>query len=113
MDRERGSSPTGTETSDLAKNVLSRAVGQKRQRKLRAPGGRTLVVTPVFDTYWRFACARQETFMRRVAGALPPWSDDPVLTQHRFTNAYRASEVAARTRHSSVRGPLHPRAGQQ
>jgi hypothetical protein len=30
--------------------------------------------------------------MRRVAGAPPPWTDDPVLAAHRFTNVYRASD---------------------
>lgn len=30
--------------------------------------------------------------MQRVAGALPPYTDDPVLSTHRFTNAYRASD---------------------
>lgn len=30
--------------------------------------------------------------MRRVGGTPPPWTDDPVLTQHRFTNAYRAAD---------------------
>jgi len=46
----------------------------------------------VFDTYWRFAAERQEIFFRRLAGAAPPWTDDPVLREHRFTNAYRASD---------------------
>jgi hypothetical protein len=49
-------------------------------------------VSPVFDTYWRFAAMRQEIFMRRVAGELPPWTSDPVLANHRFTNVYRASD---------------------
>jgi hypothetical protein len=61
-------------------------------REIALPGGRTLKTTPVYDTYWRFAAKRQELFMRRVAGALPPWSDDPVLAAHRFTNAYRAAD---------------------
>jgi hypothetical protein len=61
-------------------------------RKIKLPRARTLTATPVFDTYWRFACKRQEAFMRRVAGAPPPWSDDPVISAHRFTNAYRASD---------------------
>jgi hypothetical protein len=61
-------------------------------RKIRLPGGRTLTATPVFDTYWRFACKRQDSFMRRVSGEPPPWSDDPVISAHRFTNAYRASD---------------------
>ena len=30
--------------------------------------------------------------MRRVAGAPAPWTDDPVLAAHRFTNVYRASD---------------------
>ena len=30
--------------------------------------------------------------MRRVTGEPPPWTDDPVLSAHRFTNAYRASD---------------------
>lgn len=61
-------------------------------RDIRVAPGRLLQATPVFDTYWRFAAERQELFMRRVAGAAPPWTDDPVLMSHRFTNAYRAAD---------------------
>lgn len=65
---------------------------------MRAPyyiqlsGGRRLKTTPVFDTYWRFAFERQEMFMRRVQGGAPPWTEDPILSAHRFTNTYRASD---------------------
>lgn len=45
--------------------------------------------TEVFDTYWRFAAERQEIFFARLAGLAPPWTTDPILGQHRFTNAYR------------------------
>jgi hypothetical protein len=55
-------------------------------------GTRRLVATPVFDTYWRFAAARQRLFTARVRGEAPPWTDDPILLEHRFTNAYRASD---------------------
>lgn len=48
--------------------------------------------TKVFDTYWRFAVERQEVFFRRLEGTPPPWSDDPIIQRHRFTNAYRASD---------------------
>jgi thymidylate kinase len=48
--------------------------------------------TIVFDTYWRFACMRQEIFHKRVAGELPPWTKDAILREHKFTNAYRASD---------------------
>lgn len=53
---------------------------------------RALVTTPVLDTYWHFAAERQKIFHRRVRGELPPWTDDPVLSAHRFTNAYRAAD---------------------
>lgn len=59
---------------------------------IRLPGGLVLKTTPVFDTYWRFASERQEMFMRRVLGTVPPWTEDPILSGHRFTNAYRASD---------------------
>jgi thymidylate kinase len=48
--------------------------------------------TVVFETYWRFAAKRQDIFFRRLAGELPPWTDDPVLLEYKFTNAYRASD---------------------
>lgn len=61
-------------------------------REIPAGGGRSLRATPVFDTYWRFAHARQAVFHRRARGEPPPWTDDAILAAHRFTNAYRASD---------------------
>jgi alpha-glutamyl/putrescinyl thymine pyrophosphorylase clade 1 len=46
----------------------------------------------VFDTYWRFATERQDIFFKRVEGRQEPWTSDPVLQEHKFTNAYRASD---------------------
>ena len=51
-----------------------------------------LKVTPVYDTYWKFAVERQRVFMQRLAGAQPPWTTDPVISVHKFTNAYRATD---------------------
>jgi len=48
--------------------------------------------TPVYDTYWRFAAERQRIFFRRFEQRPAPWTDDPVLRVHKFTNAYRASD---------------------
>jgi hypothetical protein len=48
--------------------------------------------TEVFDTYWRFASKRQEVFFARVEGKSAPWTNDPILEQYKFTNAYRASD---------------------
>lgn len=51
-----------------------------------------LKVTPVYDTYWKFAVERQRVFMQRLAGAQPPWTTDPVISVYKFTNAYRATD---------------------
>ncbi len=48
--------------------------------------------TEVYDTYWRFAAERQEVFFRKFEGKEPPWTDDPVIACHKFTNAYRAAD---------------------
>lgn len=48
--------------------------------------------TPILNLYWYFAAARQEVFFRRVEGKEAPWTQDPILTEYKFTNAYRASD---------------------
>lgn len=48
--------------------------------------------TPVYNAYWRFAAERQNVFFRRLEGRPPPWTHDPVIRAHKFTNAYRASD---------------------
>jgi hypothetical protein len=66
--------------------------------------------SPVFDTYWRFAAARQRIFERRVAGHPPPWTDDAILSNHRFTNVYRASDRVSQflIREVAYAGPQDP-----
>ena len=48
--------------------------------------------TEVYDTYWKFAAMRQAVFFRKLYGENPPYSDDLVLRNFKFTNAYRASD---------------------
>lgn len=48
--------------------------------------------TAVLKTYWRFAAARQDIFFKRFRGEPPPWTADPILLEHKFTNAYRACD---------------------
>ena len=80
-------------------------------REVRVSPSRTLKATPVFDTYWRFAAERQRLFLRRVRGSPPPWTDDPVLLRHRFTNVYRASDRVSQylIRHVLYAGEQTPR----
>lgn len=54
--------------------------------------GRTLRPTPVFDTYWRFAAARHAVYEARLRGEPGPWTRDPVIAGHRFTNCFRAAD---------------------
>ena len=49
-------------------------------------------VSRVYDTYWRFATERQGVFFRRLRGEKRPWTQDPILRTHKFTNVYRASD---------------------
>lgn len=55
-------------------------------------GRRVLRATEAFRSYWRLAAERQRIFYRRLRNEEPPWTTDPVLASHRFTNAYRASD---------------------
>lgn len=48
--------------------------------------------TEVYDTFWRFAAERQAVYFRRLFDPHGPWSDDPILNEYRFTNAYRAAD---------------------
>ncbi|MFC7298966.1 nucleotide kinase domain-containing protein [Herminiimonas aquatilis] len=49
-------------------------------------------VSAAYDTYWRFAVERQNVFFRRLSNDQMPWSTDPIISLHKFTNAYRASD---------------------
>lgn len=60
--------------------------------RLFVAGRRRLTTTPAFDSFWLLAAERQRIFFSRVRQEPPPWTDDPVLATHRFTNAYRASD---------------------
>lgn len=75
----------------MVRTVTCPRVPGPRTERIRV-AGRTLEPTPVFDTYWRFAAARQDMYLQRLGGSPAPWTDDPILREHRFTNAYRASD---------------------
>lgn len=46
----------------------------------------------LYPILWRFASERQYIYLRRVSGEAAPWTSDPVLSEYRFTNAYRAAD---------------------
>ncbi len=46
----------------------------------------------VHDAYWRFAAERQRIFYRRLDDPRGPWTEDPILAEFKFCNAFRASD---------------------
>ncbi len=46
----------------------------------------------VYNSYWKFTAERQNVFFRRLEGCAPPWTQDPVIRAHKFTNAFRAAD---------------------
>ena len=69
--------------------------------------------TVVYDSYWRFAAERQEVFFRKLEGRPAPWTDDPIIARHKFTNAYRASDRVSQflIRHVIYEGEQSPGGG--
>jgi hypothetical protein len=64
----------------------------KREARQIRIGRSVLNTTAAYDTYWKFAAERQAIFFRRLSGGHHPWTDNPILKAHRFTNVYRASD---------------------
>jgi len=49
--------------------------------------------SPAYDAYWYFAGERQKIFYSRIRNPeLEKWSEDEILNNFKFTNAYRASD---------------------
>jgi len=48
--------------------------------------------TEVFYAYWYLATERQKVFFNRIANLPPPWTEDEIIQDYKFTNAYRASD---------------------
>lgn len=47
--------------------------------------------TAAYERYWQFAANRQAQYLKRIAEPdAAPWTDDPILSTYRFTNAFRA-----------------------
>ncbi|WP_448072987.1 nucleotide kinase domain-containing protein [Georgenia yuyongxinii] len=55
-------------------------------------GGRKIVGSDVLASYWKLAAERQRVYHARLAGEPEPWTDDEIVSQYRFTNAYRAAD---------------------
>ena len=46
----------------------------------------------MFESHWRFAAERPRIYLKRLNGDPPPWTNDPILADHKFTNVFRAAD---------------------
>ncbi|KEP55689.1 hypothetical protein V565_001450 [Rhizoctonia solani 123E] len=56
--------------------------------------GFRLPVSPILDTMFYWIHERHELFLRRLEGHPPPWTEDVILRNHRFTNVSRTYDRA-------------------
>ncbi|QRW15879.1 hypothetical protein RhiXN_03880 [Rhizoctonia solani] len=56
--------------------------------------GIRLPVSRMLDTMFDWIHRRHELFLRRFEGHPPPWTEDPILRNHRFTNVSRTYDRA-------------------
>lgn len=68
-----------------ASSVASNAPATFVRRRLPTP-------SVVYDTYWHFAAERQQLYFNRLSFNIGPWTRDRVLSEYKFTNAYRAAD---------------------
>jgi len=54
--------------------------------------GREVAASEVLASYWTLAAERQRVYHARLTGRPAPWTQDPIVAEYRFTNAYRAAD---------------------
>lgn len=71
----------------------SREKPKPRMRDYVVIEGNKIALTPVFYSYWKFAAERQNIFFKRVNRInSDQYTSDTILSEYKFTNAYRASD---------------------
>jgi hypothetical protein len=48
--------------------------------------------TVVWQSFWNFIIERHSIYLKRILGEPPPWTDDPIFQQYKFTNVFRACD---------------------
>ena len=46
----------------------------------------------IYPVLWYFAFERHRIYLQRISQDTSPWTDDPVLSAYKFTNAFRAAD---------------------
>lgn len=58
------------------------------------------------DAFFAYARKRHDIYLRRARGDPPPWTDDPILAQYRFTNVFRELDKVTIWFRQHVRDPM-------
>ena len=58
------------------------------------------------NDFFAYARKRHEIYLKRKAGEPPPWTDDPIFQQYRFTNVFRELDKTTLWFKKYVRGPM-------
>ena len=64
----------------------------ERLDKSYPPQINKLKPTKAYNLYWYFASERQKVFYNRYMKKMAPWTTDPIISKHKFTNPYRATD---------------------
>ncbi len=77
---------------NLTKSTSISTETQRKEKNITIYNKINIKTSIVYDTYWKFAAERQKIFFKRQQLELRPWTNDPILMNYKFTNAYRASD---------------------
>lgn len=76
-----------------------------RARKTRPP----VIRDEHLERYFAFARERYNIFLRRQRGEAPPWTEDEILRDFRFTNVLREDDATTAWFRENIRTPLQDR----
>ncbi|KAJ7468640.1 hypothetical protein FB451DRAFT_1039239 [Mycena latifolia] len=85
----RHSSRSSRDASSPESSLTSLSPSPEPEKLTIVVCGQELVPTVVFDTLWRWLVERKKIDDSRRAGMPAPWTEDPILREHKFCNAYR------------------------
>jgi alpha-glutamyl/putrescinyl thymine pyrophosphorylase clade 1 len=82
-------SATSTPSSPQSRTTTSKRDFGPSPGSIVVIAGRKLKLSSVIDTLFQWMAERHAIHQRRLAGQPWPWTEDPILRQHFFTNVFR------------------------
>jgi 5-hmdU DNA kinase-like protein len=82
-------SATSTPSTSRSRTLTTKLNSRLGPGSIVDIAGRKLKLSPVIDTLFQWMAERHAIHQRRLTGRPWPWTDDPILQQHNFTNVFR------------------------